>query len=172
MTPTQAMKIVTVLANAPDEGQASWSIQTQEVFAHMIEDLAYEPTMKAALTWIRSQPRRPTIAGLRSAVRAQLEAVGEMPATLDVDQAWGIVRDAVSRVGRYRNFPADYPALKAVVDRMGWEDLCNCDNTEVLRAQFERHYRAELGRVRDAQHAAPGLALPGESTPRLAVVRK
>jgi hypothetical protein len=161
VTPSESARIVAMLANAPDSrGSAAWTIETQEVFARLIEDLDYEPTMAAALTWLKTQPMRPAISDLRAAVRAELEAVGAIPADPDPDQAWGIVTRAFSSVGRYRPFPFDNPLVKRVVDRIGWETLCNSDNPEADRAHFLRMYAAELDRDRDARHATDGLTLP------------
>jgi hypothetical protein len=163
VTPSESARIVAMLANAPDSrGSAAWTIETQEVFARLIEDLDYEPTMAAAMTWLKTQSTRPAIADLRAAVRAQLEAAGTIPADPDPDQAWGLVVRAFSEVGRYREFPASDPLVKRVVDRMGWETLCNSDNPEADRAHFLRLYQAELTRQRDDRHAAGGLLLPGD----------
>lgn len=163
MTPVEAGKLVTLLANAPDgEGQAAWTLETQEVFAQLIEDLDFEPTKAAVMTWLKTQRRRPSIADIRSACRQQLEQAGAIPTDPDVDQAWGIVLEVVRHSGRYQPFPNTYPRIKAAVDRMGWEEICNAENIEVLRAQFERFYRAELTREREARHAAPALARPDD----------
>jgi len=161
VTPSEAVCIVAMLANAPDSrSSAAWTLETQQIFARLIEDLDYESTMAAALTWLKTQSTRPTIADLRATVRRQLEAAGAIPADPDPDQAWGIVTRAFSSVGRYRSFPSDNPLVKRVVDRIGWETLCASDNPEADRAHFLRMYAAELDRERDARHAATGLTLP------------
>ena len=154
-----------MLANAPDSrGSAAWTLETQEVFARLIEDLDYEATMAAALAWLKTQPMRPAIADLRAAVRKQLEDADVIPADSEPDEAWGIVMCAFSSVGRYRAFPSDNPLVKRVVDRIGWETLCNSDNPEADRAHFLRMYTAELNRQRDVRHAATGLTLPYDQT--------
>ncbi len=160
MTKKQSDKLVAMLAAMPGP---AWSVETMTLFAEMIADLDAIAAQSAVLHWIRTQRERPSVADIRSACRQQLETAGVIPADPDVDQAWGIVLETIRRSGRYRPFSNDdYPRIKAAVDRMGWEDLCNSENVDVSRAQFERFYRAELSREREARHAAPALQRPDD----------
>jgi hypothetical protein len=140
----------------------AWTVESQAIYAQCIEDLDGGATRAAVMYWLKTHAERPAIADIRAAARQQLEIAGAIPTDPDVDQAWGIVLEAIRRVGRYQPFPATHQAVKAAVDRMGWEDICNAENMEVIRAQFERFYRAELTREREARHAAPALARPDD----------
>lgn len=163
MTPVEAAQIAAMVANAPCNAGAAWTLETQELFARMIEDLPAAESRQAARGWLLSATTRPSIAEFRAAVRRELESAGEISGELDADQAWGVVVAAFASVGRYRAFPADHATVKRVVDRMGWETLCDSTNPEADRAHFLRLYAAEVDRVRAARHQAPGLSLPADA---------
>ncbi len=71
---------------------------------------------------------------------------------LSAQEAWGVVQAAYYSVGRYREFPVDSiggTALKAAVDAIGWDQLCNSENPDATRAHFFRVYDGIVqGRVR------------------------
>lgn len=163
MTPREAAEIAVFLANAPASSGGAWSLDTQSLFADMIEDLPAKPAKAAAMAWVRSSAGRPSVAEFRGAVRQQLEAAGQVPADPEPGDAWGIVVQAFARVGRYREFPATHPAVKRTVDRIGWLTLCDSDNPEADRAHFLRLYAEELGKLRQERHAAKGLSLPNDA---------
>lgn len=160
MSPADADDIVTMIVGAYPV--PAWTVESQAIYAQCIEDLDGGAVRAAVMHWLKTHAERPAIADIRAAARQQLENAGAIPVDPDVDQAWGIVLEAVRRVGRYQPFPATHPHVKAAVDRMGWEDICNAGNMEVIRAQFERFYRAELTREREARHASPALARPDD----------
>lgn len=96
----------------------------------------------------------PSIAEIRaSAVSLMRQA---SPAAQTASEAWGDVKKAIRQVG-YVGIPQfDNPATAAVVKRMGWMEICQDDGPEgVIRAQFERIYDAEIGRMESKVTQSP-----------------
>lgn len=96
----------------------------------------------------------PSISEIRnSAVSLMRQA---SPARQTASEAWGDVRQAISRIGSYGSPQFDNPATAAVVRRMGWRDICMDEGpSAVLRAQFERMYDAEIERLENKVRQSP-----------------
>jgi hypothetical protein len=166
MKPTEAVRIVSMVAQA--FSTPAWSMETQELYARMIEDLDRAPTETAVMRLIRARSVRPTIADIRHAVREELEHLDQLPTDPEPDQAWGVVVKQITRANvaigdlgdRLRRvFTSRHAAITATVERLGWHEIRMSVNVDTVRAQFRDAYRAELARRRQDRVAAPGLRL-------------
>lgn len=71
--------------------------------------------------------------------------------------AWEKLTRTIRSFGRYREDEglAALPApIRRVAQGLGWQEICNSEQPEVLRAQFERNYNALLKRERIEATAA------------------
>jgi hypothetical protein len=88
-----------------------------------------------------------------------LDAVAELTLApderLSPAEAWGLVVDAVRKVGFYRE--PDLPGLVGQAVRIiGWREICTSENVEATRAHFMRVYEQLQRRARrDAVLPAP-----------------
>lgn len=98
----------------------------------------------------------PSIAEIRaSAVSLMRQA---SPSAQTASEAWLDVKEAIRAVGYMRTPDFTNPATAAVVRRMGWRELCLSEDPEgVLRAQFERFYDAEIGRMERTVQQSPSV---------------
>lgn len=120
--------------------ERSPSTQTFEVYFEMLKDLPYELTMAAVKKVVAQDeyPTLPTIGKLRKAAQDLCRMD-----RLSAPEAWGAVLKAVQRHGYYGEAEAmeKLPEnVGAVVEMVGWRDICHSDKPDVLRAQFMRMY--------------------------------
>ena len=115
----------------------------------------------------------PSIAEIRSSAVSLMRQAS--PANQIAGEAWGDVKRAIASVGYYDLPQFDNPATAAVVRRMGWRTICLDDGPEgVLRAQFERMYDAEIGRMEGKVQQSPAVrgfvdAMTASQAPQIAV---
>lgn len=151
LTPHQRV-VATVAAAYPTP---AWAPPTLRAYAAMLDDLDPEALEAAATTWIQTHAERPTIADLRKAVAASQATAAASP-YLDPDEAWAHVEASITRVGGYHDFPDTHPLVAETVRAIGWQRLCQSDNTVADRAHFLQLYRARLERARRDDAATPG----------------
>ena len=68
---------------------------------------------------------------------------------LSAEEAWGLVRDAIARFGysQQKLGLASLPEFtRRAVDSLGWQNVCNATETEIIRSQFVRTYEAIASR--------------------------
>jgi hypothetical protein len=135
----------------------------------LLGDLPFD-ALKAALSrHAASSPFPPSISELRAAVT---------PQGISPDEAWGIVMKAIRTHGYYAQLEARDsmpPEVWQTVDRIGWRELCDCENLDVIRAQFMRMYDAQSKRSKERAVLPAGLshrleqigALPSTGVKRL-----
>lgn len=150
MTRAEVAKLVTVIMAAfpqPDR-----STQTSDVYERMLGDLDY-PTANAAIErLLATSDRIPSIAAIRTACmdlkHGDQKAGGE---------AWGECLKAISRWGIYRNPGEDFqfqdPVVAKVVAALGWQNLCNSENSAADRARFIELYDKLAVTVRRDENA-------------------
>lgn len=176
MQPHEATKLVAILASWYDT--PAWTEQRFAIFEEKILDLDYSLTAKAVDDWLKQHSdKRPGITELREAVAAmQLGNSAGERLFLDHDEAWRFVFQCFGTVGRNRNFPDTHPLVKAAVESVGWVEMCNSENQDVLRGQFRKAYESVLARslaetvASDGASAIPSSvagALGQTSTPKL-----
>ena len=107
--------------------------------------------LAAALNkWVMTQKWPPTIAELREQAQAITE--GELPSW---GKAWETVQDAVHCHGyyEYNAAVADMDAItRAVVDFIGWQNICLSTNHEATRANFRDLYEREAKRRKEERN--------------------
>ena len=117
-----------------------------EVYYDLLGDLPLAALQLAArLALLESQyPVFPTVGVLR---RLATEAAAAR--AFGADEAWAMVRQAVLAFGYYREREglAALPAVvRRAVESLGWRELCDATEPEIVRAQFRRAYEAAAAR--------------------------
>lgn len=81
------------------------------------------------------------------------------------DEAWGEVVRERSRAGQYagtalsdRTLGWSHPAVAAVVEALGWAELCTSENEVADRAHFMRLYAERVTRLRTDAATPPSVA--------------
>ena len=160
MTKAETIKLMAVLRAAyPNQ---SITEDTVEIYATMLEDVAFEDAKRAVKTLIGESRFFPTIAEIRTAI---VQDFDDLPA---MELAWGEVMSEVKRVGYYGTPQWSSEVLMRAVRAVGWEHICLCevDQLNTLRAQFLRTY----GAYRDATLRRRNLdSLHGEESVRRAL---
>ncbi|MDD3655114.1 MAG: replicative helicase loader/inhibitor [Desulfotomaculaceae bacterium] len=121
---------------------------TVEAWHEMLGDLPYHSARVAVKKVLAEQeiPYLPAIGKIRVAV-AELTN----PRIASAAEAWGEVVQAIRRYGYYREKQALAslsPATAQVVKWLGWQELCTCEEVDVIRGQFRRAYDEHAGNVR------------------------
>lgn len=137
--------------------------RTQEVtfaaWASMLEDIAPADGMAALKRHAATNKWPPTVAEIRSIVAESQH--GRRRSGID---AWGDVRAAVSRDGRYRTPTFADPIVARVVESLGWVEICDSEDETVTRAHFAKAYDTiAVGAAEDRSVAS----LPGAARPAL-----
>ena len=129
--------------------------ETIEIYARMLRDFDFE-TVNAAIQDIIAQSRFfPSIAEIRQTVIER--RLDFAPA----EAAWGEVMSEVRRVGSYHQPIWSSEPVAAAVQAIGWRNICMCelDQLNTLRAQFERMYRTYRERaIQDGNLGSLGIA--------------
>ena len=146
-----------MLAAYPQHAERLRDAQLADMAEVWTSDLADLPASLLAMACKNHRERSqwlPSIAEIRaSAVSLMRQA---SPAAQLASEAWGDVKKAIRQVG-YTGVPQfGNPATAATVRRMGWREICEDDGPEgVIRAQFERIYDAEIGRMENKVQQSP-----------------
>lgn len=137
MTQAEAAKLVAVMLAAFPQSKAT--AQTSQVYERMLADLDY-PSANAAVERLLATARfMPSIAEIRETAMAI--TVGEQKPG---GEAWGVVLKAIAHEGYMRvpgrDFVFSDPVTARCVAAMGWENLCNSENSHADRARFTDLY--------------------------------
>lgn len=121
----------------------------------MIQDLPYAVAEQAILEHIATSTWPPSIAEIRQAC----ERLTHEPIKDPID-AWGDVRRAIARYGRYRPEEA-YAELdditRDIVKAIGWTRLCDSEDLTTDRANFRNAYEIKANRARQERALPQGL---------------
>ncbi len=147
MTPSEVGKLVQfAFANYPHL-QEKDSGQVAELWNAALSDIPFE-LAKAALVKVLTTSRYfPTVADIREA--AVYLTTGR---PMTADEAWGLVTEAIRHYGYYREREALAslpPDVAAVVRRFGWQEICSCEEPDVIRGQFRRAWEANASQARE-----------------------
>jgi len=140
MTHVEAVEIVALLTAA--FATPTWAEETIRLYADMLIDLDRDCVREVVSDVIRSRKtdRAPTIGEIRQEV-AQRQWEGAGLGLLTPDDAWGFVLRSITQVGHVGPFPRRYPLVTRIVDRLGWQNLCQSTNQPADRARFLEMYR-------------------------------
>ena len=125
---------------------------TIEVYIRLLKDLPVEFLEKAALDHISRVKFFPTIAELREAAFALLEAANPLPVP---QEAWQQVQAEIERVGHAGTPQFECPAVTQAAEALGWRTLCVSENPIADRAHFVQVYQAILERQRQEARRLP-----------------
>lgn len=156
MTPEQFAPIMAYLEGAIGKRIAP---ETAAVYWDLLGDLPADALATACRVVLleSTYPTLPTAGRLRQAVLATQRPSLELPAP----EAWNLLRSAVRMYGYYRESLAlsSLPALvRRAAECLGWRAICDCTETEILRAQFTRAYESLAERAKREALLPPQLA--------------
>ena len=130
-----------------------------KLWYRMLKDLDGKTVAAAVYKHISSCKFPPTIADIREQCAA-IESGGEK----NWLEGWGMVVRAIGRHGTYGRKEAikklrDFDPLTAdVVEKMGWQNLCESENQVADRANFRIAYEAYAARKKELAKLPPNLA--------------
>lgn len=147
MTRQEAVKLVAfAAANFPGIQEKDMR-PTAALWQKMLEDIPYEVVEKALIKVLTTTKHWPTVAEIREAAASLTN-----PALPSAAEAWGEVVRAIEEYGYYREAEAlaalSLPVRK-VVECIGWQEICACEEADVIRGQFRRMYEAEETREKE-----------------------
>lgn len=110
-------------------------------------------TVQAAVDSLSTRDHPPKVGQVRVEAMRLTRAAAGIDEPPDVDEAWAEVMREVHRVGRAGKPEWTHPVVTETVRTVGWIELCNATNVDVIRGQFSRFYTA--ARDRHQQEATP-----------------
>ena len=124
--------------------------EAMDLWLEMLQDIPYPLAMTALKKWVATQKWSPSIAEIRETA---LEITNEKQP--DWSDSWAVVHKAIGRYGYthpQEALESMDPVTREVVDRLGWESICQSEDEEVLRGQFRRVHESVVSRRKeDAQ---------------------
>lgn len=162
MTRGEVARLVAVM-------RAAWATRspigedTVAVYCADLLDLDHGRALEAVEALRKTSEWFPTIAAIRA------RAVRDRVALPAPEEAWGIVRRAIGRIGMYRVPEFDCDEVHDAVAAIGWKSICTDDNEAATRARFcaamasmiaRRNDREATGRYRPAERMLPPAGEP------------
>ena len=137
MTREEFAKIVMAIKTYYPKEKILPNKEAVQLWYEQLEDLDYRTLSASLQKWVNTEQWSPTIADLR-----KLSAEITTP-SLDIDagQSFQEARKMIQTYGRYRREDAlanMTPITRKVVERMGYDTMCDCENIEVERGQFTK----------------------------------
>lgn len=129
--------------------------QAVDLWYEALGDLDGNTAVAALKKWSQTEHWPPTIADIR-----KLALESQIGPTDDWGDGWMAVKKAIERYGWCREKEALAslpPAARSAAQRIGWQDICNSENPEALRAQFRQVYEVIAERERTDQLISPGV---------------
>jgi hypothetical protein len=159
MTKPETLKFLALIASYFPQFRGFEQAPVVEAWAGALQDLEFatacEAIRKLALTFTASM--YPNIGHIR---KAYLD-VTEPDLLLDPGSAWEMIVKAAQSFGRNRHKEALLslpPSLRAIVKALGWRNICDSTEIDILRAHFLKMYR--VSQVRQQEQAM----LPSEES--------
>lgn len=150
MTPQETKKLFMILMVSypkfyPAEEKEKLRL-TIELWTEMLADVPFEVAQIATKKLILESAFPPTI----SDVRKQIADITADPNNkIDPSTAWGEVAKAIRIYGYPRPQEAlesMSPRTRKVVESMGWQEICQAEQSGVVRGQFLKMYEAYSAR--------------------------
>ena len=126
--------------------------QSKSLGYEQLKDIPMDAAEVAVKKWAAVQKWSPSIADIRE-MAAEITA----PAIPDWGDAWSEVQKSIQIYGYYRpkeGVECLRPLTRAVVDRMGYSNLCTSENIQNDRANFRMIYE-ELAKKEKAESKIP-----------------
>lgn len=112
----------------------------------MVQDIPYEVASTAIKKWVSLNKWSPTVADIRE---MSAEIAGNEKE--DWEDAWALVKKAVSNFGAYRSQEAlDSlpPLVRKITEQLGFRNICLSENEAVERANFRDIYKVAIEKER------------------------
>jgi len=137
MVKSEMMKLLTVLTEVYPKFEVN-DIKAQ-VFYELLGDLDYSILQTAIKKHMLTNDYPPTIAELRKQALEIMNPSIQMTAA----EAWGEVQKAIRYYGWYREEEAlasMSEGARKITQYIGWQNICEAENIDVLRGQFFKMY--------------------------------
>ena len=126
-----------------------------KIWYQLLGDLPYEVLNIAVQKYMTTERFPPTTADLR---KITTELTEDVPS--DWGHGWEQVRNAIRRYGTYDSkgaLDSMDEVTRAVVTRMGWQEICLSENMEVDRANFRMIYEQLAKKETERMQLSPKL---------------
>lgn len=133
-------------ANATRDMVNAWAL--------MLEDVPFSVAQAGLQAHVSTSQFPPSIAEIKG------WTVKMSKNYMDASEAWGLARKAISKWGIHNkakakeNLPAD---VFAIMDRMGYEDMCMSETPDVIRGQFTRLWDARQKQQQEMDRLPPAV---------------
>lgn len=114
--------------------------ETAIVYHDVLADLDFNAAMSAARELLKTEEFFPSASAIRRRVAQNAGVLA--PSAQD---AWAEVIGKARHEGRFATLQWTHPAIDAVVDSLGWYDICMSTNIDTVRAHFLRLYEDQRG---------------------------
>lgn len=161
MNVQQAEQLIAILASSSPHTMISG--ETVALYVLALADCAPEEGAMVVLKWVTTEKRWPSISELRNLIA---KARGELPP--DHVEAWREVRLSFG-YAEARRPPWTHPAIGDAVDAIGYREIGQSTEPEIMRAQFERYYKTACARYTPESTKGFARALAGELKERTAI---
>lgn len=125
-----------------------------EIWYRKLGDIPYDVMAAVVNRWIETKTQPPTIAALRQ--EADIVVNGVPPTWAD---GWEQVQKAIGRFG-YMQREAALASMDEVtqetVKRIGWQQICESENVDALRANFRMVYETLSRRAQESRMISAG----------------
>lgn len=125
-----------------------------EIWYRKLGDIPYDVMAAVVNRWIETKTQPPTIADLRK--EADIVVNGLPPTWAD---GWEQVQNAIGRYG-YMQRDAALGSMDEVtaetVRRIGWQQICESENVDALRANFRMVYETMSRRLQEGRMISAG----------------
>lgn len=125
-----------------------------EIWYRKLGDISYDVMAAVVNRWLETKTQPPTIAALRQ--EADIVVNGMLPTWAD---GWEQVHKAIGRYGYMRGDEAlaSMDELTAeTARRIGWQQICESENIDALRANFRMVYESLSRRLQESRMLSPG----------------
>lgn len=127
--------------------------EAKELWYRELTDLSADVATAVLRKWVATEKWPPSIAEIRASACDMVNG----PAS-NWGDGWYEVKRAIERYGIFQPGKVKAtvsPATWSAIERIGWEDICNSENPEALRAQFRQVYEVMAARERQNLLIAP-----------------
>lgn len=123
-------------------------VDTINAWATMLADVPFSVVQAGLQAHVSTSPFPPSIADIRGWMVKMNHQI------MDASEAWSIARKTISKWGVHAKQKAREttpPDVWAIIDRMGYEDMCMSENPDVIRGQFTRLWNAHAERMQEVE---------------------
>lgn len=154
MTAKQFEKITKGITTAFPWANLFPNAEAVDIWYRKLGDIPYEVMTAVVNRWIETKTQPPTIAALRQ--EADIVVNGLPPTWAD---GWEQVQKAIGRYG-YMQREAAIASMDEVtaetVRRIGWQQICESENVDALRANFRMVYETMSRRAQEGRMISAG----------------